>query len=127
MIKDLKNTKESGITLVKLVLIGVILIISAEVAFMMFLQSSRKISKKENAAIKNEINLVIIDLKNQYYQDRYENNTTTVSWIDYAKEKFTHGIITSSGAIIKLEGEKVTYTNKGEKIPSAVGNIEILD
>ena len=114
---EIKKQDNFGITLVALVVTIIVLLILAGVSLSLVAgqngilrRATDAIDKYNIETAKEEIQLAMAELQTQYYEDRYFSDETSSTYQDYAQEKLTEGIKTSSGAMIKLSGQKVSYT-----------------
>jgi len=112
--------KNSGITLIALVITIIVLLILAGVSLSLIVGSDGIMDKAEKAAtktniesIKEEVGLAVTDLKLKYYKDKYtppkyENRT----FLKYLSDEFESYETTSGSTITCTETGELTYTDK---------------
>jgi len=117
--------KNSGITLIALVITIIVLLILAGVSLSLVVGSDGIMQKAEKAAtdtktagIKEEVKLALAYERMVYMEQKYTGSKPEQEWKDYINGKLTSGITTSSGATLKLNGTKIEYTPKGESQPT---------
>ena len=118
----MNKKRNSGITLIALVITIIVLLILAGVSLSLVAgengilkRATNAVDKNNQAQINEEVELAMADLKTAYYEDFYDKGTTTDSWVDYAKEHLGTGVATNNGNLT-LEGTQVTYTDSKGKL-----------
>lgn len=120
--------KNRGITLITLIVTIIILLILAGVTLNLVAGSegilskaTKAVNKNQIASLQEEVDLALIELKNNYYEAKYvdKNDITSGSFGAYVKEKLqsSEGLKTASGKV-KLGDSKetVNYTSDDEKV-----------
>ena len=107
---------QNGITLVALVVTIIVLLILAGVSLSLIMgnqgilrQATDVVDNYDEARIKEDVELAVAEVETEWYKEYYVEQITTKNKTDYIKENLEKGILTSSGAIIKLEDEKINY------------------
>jgi len=133
--------KNTGITLIALVITIIVLLILAGVSLNLIAgenaiigKAEKAVSETELAQIKEEVDLAIAYEKLDYWEKRQDDKTINTSCEGYIKEKLESetGITTSSGATIKLDETNVVY-EKDDKTTivgtceEIIGKVEFAD
>ena len=119
--------KQNGITLVALVVTIIVLLILAGVSLNLVAGSNgimnratKAVEKHNIAAIGEEVELAMVELQAEYYEERYVNNNMGIAntFGTYAGEKLQNeGIKTKGGKLTSTDLSTVVYEDKqGNKI-----------